>query len=35
VPEFKEECGNLVRIAVDHDVAAGLVVAFFCGLIYS
>ena len=32
VPEFKEECGNLVWIAVDHDVAAGLVVAFFRGL---
>ena len=32
VPKFKEECGNLVRVAVDHDVAAGLVVAFFRGL---
>ena len=32
VPEFKEECRDLVRVAVDHDVAAGLVVANFCGL---
>jgi hypothetical protein len=34
VPEFKEECGNLVRVAVNHDVAAfgRLVVP---GLIYS
>ena len=32
VPEFKEECRDLVRVAVDHDVAAGLVVAFFRGL---
>ena len=32
VPEFKEECRNFVRVAVDHDVAAGLVVAFFRGL---
>ena len=32
VPELKEECRNLVRIAVNHDVAAGLVVANFCGL---
>ena len=23
VPEFKEECGDLVRVAVDHDVATG------------
>ena len=32
VPEFKEECWDLVRVAVDHDVSAGLVVAFFRGL---
>ena len=32
VLEFKEECRNLVRVAVDHDVAAGLVVTFFRGL---
>ena len=32
VPIFKEECRNLVRIAVNHDVSAGLVVAFFRGL---
>ncbi len=32
VPEFKEECRDLVRVAVNHDVAAGLVVAFFCNI---
>ena len=32
VPEFKEERRNFVRVAVNHDVAAGLVVANFCGL---
>ena len=32
MPEFKEECRNLVRVAVDHNVAAGFVVAFFRGL---
>ena len=32
VPEFKEECWNLVRVAVDHDVTAGFVVANICGL---
>ena len=29
VPKFKEECWNLVRVAVDHDVSAWLVVTFF------
>ena len=32
VPEFKEDCRNFVRVAVNHDVAAGLVIAFFRGL---
>ena len=29
VPIFEKKCRNIVWIAVDHDVAAGLVIAFF------
>ena len=32
VPIFEKKCRNIVWIAVNHDVAAGLVVAFFRGL---
>ena len=31
VPELKKECGILVRITVNHDISAGLVIAFFRG----
>ena len=32
VPKFKEECWNLVRVAVNHDVSAWIVATILCGL---